>query len=205
MRSRGVDGAIFRCSVTTARTGPKAMVRERWVEGVRGGRASSVYQDDVLRLCASDHGGSGVRRWYGATTREMQYASKRPRHALSDGATSKEEMILERETEQRRAGAARRNDHWRAETNEREGCEQYPGASWRRRAAEGGGGGGDGGDDEMAAGRGRVGSGWVGEMAGIRSGSSSKRRCRGWFACVVRAPASHQRKAQYRRRRATLA
>lgn len=45
----------------------------------------------------------------------------------------REEMIVEeeREREQRRAGAARRNDHWRAETNEREGCEQYPGASWR--------------------------------------------------------------------------
>lgn len=41
----------------------------------------------------------------------------------------REEMILEREREQRRAGAARRNDHWRVETNEREGCEQYPGAS----------------------------------------------------------------------------
>jgi hypothetical protein len=33
--------------------------------------------------------------------------------------------------------------------------------------------------------RGEGGLGWVGEMAGIRSGSSSKRRCRGrWFACV---------------------
>lgn len=46
MRSRGVDGAIFRCSVTTAggcADWLKAVVvRERWVEGVRGGRASSA-------------------------------------------------------------------------------------------------------------------------------------------------------------------
>jgi hypothetical protein len=88
MRSRGVDGAIFRSSVTTAGGSadwPKAVVRERWVEVVRGGRASSSVQsqdNDYLRLSAS-----GVRRWYGATTRDA--ICKRPRHALSDGAASK--------------------------------------------------------------------------------------------------------------------
>ena len=47
-----------------------------------------VQQDDYyLRLSISGHGGSGVRRWYGATRREA--ICKRPRHALSDGATSK--------------------------------------------------------------------------------------------------------------------
>ena len=110
----------------------------------------------------------------------------------------REEMILEgeRKREQRRAGAARRNDHWRAETNEREGCEQYPGASWKRRAAEGGGGGGgDGGDDEMAAGRGRVGlERWLVFVVGAAGGLR---------ACFEHS--ASQRKAQYGRRRATLA
>ena len=92
-----------------------------------------------MRLCASGHGGSGVRRWYGATTRETQYASKRPRHAVSDGATSK--------------GGDDTGERERAksEGRGRGGCGASPDASGAPRWQAGGGQGRRAGDRQQPA------------------------------------------------------
>jgi hypothetical protein len=87
MRSRGVDGAIFRSVTTAGGLSVGGAVRERWVEGVRGVRARSsrtlaaVQQDDVCG--SSAHGNSGgMDDDLGKGAEAMQSKCKRPRHAV---------------------------------------------------------------------------------------------------------------------------
>ena len=94
-----------------------------------------VQQDDYLRLSISGHGDSGVRRWYGATTRDA--ICKRPRHALSDGASKGDTGKCSKEGPGRRGGmitgGQKQTSVWDANNTRAEGGEEE------------GGGGEDGG------------------------------------------------------------
>lgn len=208
MRSRGVDGAIFRSSVTTA-GGCADWPKRLWCGS--GGSRACVEGERVVRsrttttttTCGSLLAATGVVACGGGLGRRgerdaMQYASKRPRHALcqTERASKGDDTggRASREGPGRRGGmitgGQKQTSDWAANNTREQG-------GGRRVAAEGGGGVDGDGDDGTAA----------GEMAGIRSSgssSSSERRCRGWLRAWFEHSAS-QRKAQYGRRRATFA